>query len=345
MAARKRISTRKLEDLPSLFDEVPEAPRTPEADIIAAHRERQFTPATPITADMAINPADLCRYRELRFISFGSGSCGNCAYLGIPGEGGVLIDAGIDEATITKGLSDNCIPLSQISGILVTHDHADHVRGVYSLLRHNRHMVIYCTPKTLTGMLRRHGISRRLQDYHKPIFKEFEYPIGPFTVTPFETSHDGSDNVGYSIACGPYRFVVATDMGLITERADHYMRQANMLVVESNYDSDMLRRGRYPEHLKARIRGERGHMDNSATASYLAEIWRPELTHIYLCHLSHDNNTPDLALAATTAALQARGVTVGDASGSPLALGAQVQLAALPRGKSSPLFVHRLPRT
>ena len=345
MSARRRISTRKLEDLPGLFDQIEEAPRGPEADIISAHRDRQITPLAPITASMDINPVDLCRFRELRFISFGSGSSGNCAYLGVPGEGGVLIDAGIDEPTIRKGLEANCIPLSQILGILVTHDHADHVRGVYSLLRHNRHMLIYCTPKTLTGMLRRHGISRRLQDYHKPVFKEFEYTIGPFTVTPFETSHDGSDNVGFNIACGSLRFVVATDMGEITARADHYMRQANILVIESNYDSEMLRLStNYPEHLKARIRGARGHMDNAATAAYLAEIWHPELTHVYLCHLSHENNTPELALAASGAALRGRGATVGDGSGSPEAREAQVQLAALPRGAASPLYVHRMPR-
>lgn len=344
--SRRRNSPRKLDDLPGLFDTVEinlNKSYSPD-EIIAEHRRNQTTPVSPIRGDMDINPMDLCRFRELRFLSFGSGSSGNCAYLGVPGEGGILIDAGIDEDKVEDALRLNCIKPSEIAGIILTHDHSDHVRGAYSILRHNRHMALFCTPRCLTGLLRRHNVSRRIKDYHKPIFKEFEFQAGPFVITPFETSHDGSDNVGFSIEISGRRFVVATDMGIITERADHYIRRANFLMIEANYDSEMLAVGAYPEYLKARIRGERGHLDNAVTAAYLAEIVSPELTDIYLCHLSQDNNRPDVALAAVRGALSGKGLNVGDASGSAESLAADIRLTALPRYDCSPLFVHRINR-
>lgn len=346
---RRRHTPRKLDDLPGLFDSVEINLNSNDKDfpideIIAEHRSNQTTPKKPIRGDMDIDPVALCRYRELRFISFGSGSSGNCAYIGIPGEGGILIDAGIDEDKVSAALLANCIPPEEIFGIVLTHDHSDHVRGAYALLRHNRHMRLFCTPRCLTGLLRRHSISRRIKDYHQPIFKEFEFQVGPFKITPFETSHDGSDNVGYSIEVSSKRFVVATDMGLITERADYYIRQANFLMIESNYDEHMLATGPYPEYLKSRIRSARGHLDNAVTAAYLAEIASPGLTHIYLCHLSQDNNKPEIALHVSSEALRSKGLKVGDASGSLESIQADIRLAALPRYDCSPLFIHRISR-
>ncbi len=344
--SRRRHSPRQLEDLPGLFDsvEINLSRENAPLDIIAGHRRKQYTPKKPVRGDMDIDLMALCKYRELRYVSFGSGSSGNCAYLGIPGEGGILIDAGLDEDKVDLAIKTNCIDPKEIVGIILTHDHSDHVRGAYALLRHNRHMLLYCTPRCLTGLLRRHSISRRIKDYHKPVFKEFEFQAGPFTITPFETSHDGSDNVGFSIEVSGHRFVVATDMGIITERADFYIRQANFLMIEANYDSGMLATGPYPEYLKARIRGPRGHLDNAVTAAYLAEIATPTLTDVYLCHLSQDNNTPDIALNAVRTALGANGLNVGDASGSVESLHSDIHLTTLPRFDSSPLFIHRLPR-
>lgn len=344
--SRRRTPNRKLDDLPGLFDAVEinlNKPYSPE-EIVVEHRKNQITPLTPIRGDMDIDPVNLCRYRELRFISFGSGSSGNCSYLGIPGEGGLLIDAGIDEDKVTQALNANCIQYSEILGIILTHDHSDHVRGAYALLRHNRHMSLYCTPRCLNGLLRRHNVSRRIKDYHKPIFKEFEFLVGPFVITPFETSHDGTDNVGFSIEVSSHRFVVATDMGYITERADYYISQADFLMIEANYDAQMLAEGPYPEYLKARIRGDRGHLDNAVTAAYLAGIVTPRLKDVYLCHLSQDNNRPETALAAVREALAAKGLTVGDGSGSPESVSADIRLSALPRFDCSPLYVHRLKR-
>lgn len=276
---------------------------------------------------------------KLRFLSFGSGSSGNCAYLGTE-KGGILIDAGVDPARVVNTLLRSGVDMSSVGGIILTHDHGDHVRYAYTLLRRFRHLRLYCTPKALNGLLRRHNISRRIKDYHQPIFKEFPFHLGPFVITPFEVSHDGTDNAGFHIRAGQHTFVVATDMGHITERADHYIRLANHLMIESNYDLNMLMNGSYPEYLKARIVGQCGHMDNAATACYLAEIRAPHLRNIFLCHLSHDNNTPETALSAVATALRDKGYTLGDFSGAIDTRDADIQLMALPRfDPTSPIIL------
>ena len=108
--------------------------------------------------------------KKLSFISFGSGSSGNCSYVG-DGNTGLLIDAGVDFNTVVAELGRNGIPMNRVKGILLTHDHSDHVRFVYSFVRKYRHMAVYCTPRVLNGMLRRHSISNRIKDYHHPLLK------------------------------------------------------------------------------------------------------------------------------------------------------------------------------
>ena len=261
------------------------------------------------------------------FMSFGSGSSGNCAYIG-DRNGGFLIDAGIDAKKVTSALMANGIPMSRVGGIILTHDHHDHISQAYALLRANRHMRLYCTLRTFNGILRRHNISRRIKDYHTPIYKEFSFKIGRFEITPFEVMHDGSDNAGFHITHGDRAITIATDLGCISHRVDHYMRQSDTIVIESNYDLQMLRNGTYPEHLKARIVANNGHLDNAVTAEFLAGIMSPTLRNIYLCHLSHDNNAPQIAVQAVTDAI----------SKSEAGAGSDIRVIALPRYAVTPLY-------
>lgn len=277
------------------------------------------------------------RGEQLRFISFGSGSSGNCAYIGTPTVG-VLLDAGVDNNRIEAELASNSIKPSAIAGILLTHDHSDHVRYAYALLRRHKNWKIYATPKAMNGLLRRHSISRRISDYHQPIYKEIPFTIGPLEITAFETSHDGSDNIGFSIRSCSTHFVLATDTGVITERADFYIRQAEHLMIEADYDADMLRKGPYPERLKARIASETGHMCNADTASYLASVAAAGRLHsVALCHLSHINNTPALALGTVRGALEKVGVAITDMHSLPD--DPRLRLSVLPRLESSLLVI------
>ena len=202
-------------------------------------------------------------------------------------------------------------------------------------------MSLYCTPRVLNGILRRHNISKRIKDYHSPIFKEIPFKVGRMEITAFDVPHDGSDNMGFSMQFGRHRFVLATDLGEVAQPADFYMRQANYLVIEANYDADMLRTGRYPEYLKARIATSNGHLDNMQTARFLESAVNPELKYVFLRHLSLDNNTPAKALKAVRDVLETGGRRVGNAMTDIADHTADIQLSALPRFESSPLYIFR----
>ena len=329
---------------PSLFDSLDIFGKTPEPEVpgldrhikeakekMAARREAAIKPLGNITAD-----------KRMLFISFGSGSSGNSCYVGTRTEG-VLIDAGVDHKKIEAEMLRNGLNMNNVKGIILTHDHGDHVRYAYALLRTNRHMALYCTPRVLNGILRRHNVSRRIKDYHHAIYKEIPFQLGGFEITAFDVDHDGSDNMGFFLTAPGFSFAVATDLGHISERVDYYMKQATHIMIESNYDLTMLMRGHYPEYLKARIVANNGHLDNCVTAAYLASIYRPELKYVFLCHLSNDNNTPAIATETVTAALSAIGVTAGDGSNSPTASMAPIQVMALPRFDSTGIVTLRLP--
>lgn len=280
---------------------------------------------------------------SMMFMSFGSGSSGNCSYVG-DGEEGFLIDAGVDYETVRAGLKENGLSFHKIKGICLTHDHSDHVRFVYTIVKKYPHIGIYCTPKTLSGLLRRHSISRRIKDYHRPIYKEFPFKLGGYEITAFDVSHDGTDNSGFFIERGDHTMAVATDLGCITPRVDHYMRMARYIVIEANYDAEMLRVGPYPMYLKARIMKPTGHLDNMETGRFLREIAGERLSHVFLCHLSKDNNTPEIALRTVGDALrEIEGMTIGDGSGEIEMRSRRIQLVALPRYDASPLYNLRAP--
>lgn len=278
--------------------------------------------------------------KPLYFCSFGSGSSGNSCYLGSR-AGGIIVDVGVKAEEIERGLAANGVSMSHVKGVLLTHDHADHVKYVYALLRNNRHLKLFCTNRVLNGMLRRHSISKRIKEYHIPIFKEIPFKMLDFEITAFEVPHDGSDNMGFSVEFDSRRFVIATDLGEVTDRARYYMSRATYLMIEANYDAHMLRIGRYPEYLKARIAGKMGHLDNRQTAAFINEIINPGLNHIFLCHLSQDNNTPQLALKAVRDTLEMRGLKIGNAMETLEDQKADVQLAALPRFDLTRWFVFR----
>ncbi|MCI9172158.1 MBL fold metallo-hydrolase [uncultured Duncaniella sp.] len=316
-------------DLPGLFDSLDDFNERldPGFEIIPPEKmadiARQHAHSPEIDELPPLEPSD-----HVFFMSFGSGSSGNCAYIG-DRNCGFLIDAGIDAKKVMTTLHANGIRMENVKGIILTHDHHDHIAQAYQILRGNRHMKLYCTLRTLNGILRRHNVSRRIKDYHSPIYKEFTFKIGAFEITPFEVMHDGADNAGFFISHpSGTTIAVATDLGCISPRVDHYMRQATSIVIESNYDLMMLRNGIYPEYLKARIVAANGHLDNAVTARFIAEIITPQVRNIFLCHLSHDNNTPEIALDTIEEAIASRG-------DNPVLT---PRILALPRYSATPLY-------
>ena len=271
------------------------------------------------------NPTD--KTVKVEFMSLASGSSGNCYYLGHGGYG-ILIDAGIGIRTIKKHLKDAGIPMQSIQGVFVTHDHADHIKAV-GHLGEKLHIPVYATALIHEGINRSYCVTEKLRDSVRYLEKEAPVQCGPFRVTSFEVPHDGTDNVGYCIEVNGRFFSFVTDIGEITPLAARYINKANYLILEANYDEEMLKAGVYPAYLKQRISGKNGHLSNLAAANFLAENITEELKYIWLCHLSKDNNHPELACKTVEWKLKNKGIVVGK----------DVQLFALKRNTPSELYL------
>ncbi len=246
---------------------------------------------------------------KINFISFASGSSGNCYYLGTETYG-ILIDAGIGARTVKKNLKNINVSITDIRALLITHDHADHIKSVSSF-GEGLHIPVYTTPEVHAGINKNHRITEKLVSCVRYINKEEPIEIEDFKITAFEVPHDGTDNVGYCIEIDDKTFCFLTDLGHITETAAKYICKANYLILEANYDEEMLRMGTYPAYLKERITGPNGHLSNTETANFLAEHITPKLKQVWLCHLSKDNNHPQLAYKTMELALQEKGITIG----------------------------------
>lgn len=265
----------------------------------------------------------------LQFISLGSGSSGNCYYLLHEGFG-LLIDLGIGIRTFKQHFSNYGLPLAQIHAILVTHDHTDHVKSV-GRLSEGMHIPVYTTQKVHDSIEKNHFVSKKVPHAMRRIIeKGTDVEIGPYHVTPFHVPHDSADNNGYAIRVDGKCFVVMTDIGHFTEEMPGVVAEATHLVIESNYDEAMLTSGPYPPRLQKRISGKYGHISNAETAAFLSENLNKNLIRrIWLCHLSAENNRPDLARTTSSAALEAAGFSLDSENG--------LKLEVLARKTPSPL--------
>ncbi len=262
----------------------------------------------------------------LRFLSLASGSSGNCYYIGTDNYG-ILLDAGIGLRTIKKVLKENHIGLEQIMAVFITHDHADHIKSVGGL-GEKYGIPIYATEAVHSGIDESHYVDEKLYTSRRIIEKDQAVLIKEFKITAFDVPHDASDCVGYLVEYKYHKCVLATDIGHINETVSQYARIANHLIIEANYDKEMLLQGNYPAFLKERIMNGNGHLCNSETADFLAANFDLHLKNIWLCHLSKENNHPELAYKTVEMALGQYGIRIG----------ADVNLIALKRTTPSELY-------
>jgi phosphoribosyl 1,2-cyclic phosphodiesterase len=246
----------------------------------------------------------------LEFISFGSGSSGNCYLLRTQTEG-LLIDAGVGMRTLKKYFRDFGINLSDIQYVLVTHDHADHVKSVGSI-SNDLHVPVYATADVFRGIEHNYCVRRKVNGASQHIITAgASFRLGPFRVKSFTVPHDSNDNVGYRITCGNTVFCLMTDVGHVTEEMKTYIGEADYLVLEANHDEEMLRGGPYSDYLKVRVGGDNGHLSNRDCALALADYASPRLKHVWLCHLSEENNHPELARKTVEMILRSHGIVAG----------------------------------
>lgn len=240
---------------------------------------------------------------------------------------GILIDAGISARMIQRGLREMGIDWAQVMGVLVTHDHADHIRSVGTIGERIR-KPIYTTPLIHEGIDRNYGVKEKLRTSRRFFEKGQPWQICGMTVNTFGVSHDSTDCLGYTIDYMGERFVLITDCGTPNEQMEEAIRTANHLVIEANHDEQMLLNGPYPTYLKQRILSPRGHQSNDVCGELLAKNWHPELRHIWLCHLSLENNDPDVAVQTVSEHLAKIGIVANK----------DVKLVALERTTPSEIY-------
>lgn len=258
----------------------------------------------------------------LKVATLASGSSGNCAVVS-DGRVHILIDAGISTRRIAQGLKGLGIELRHITGVLITHEHTDHVAALPVLCKQTG-AALFTAEGTAFALCGRWG---GLEDRFRVFAPGQRFALGGLEVGTFATSHDCACPVGYSVQGGGRKLALCTDTGLITRGAREGVRGAHTLIGEFNYDPGMLRTGPYPVHLQDRIRGRLGHLSNEMGGELAAWAAEQGTRRVVLAHLSQENNRPELALEAARRALAEAGAREGD-----------VELVCAPRGECSGWF-------
>lgn len=233
----------------------------------------------------------------MRFASLGSGSEGNALLVEVA-QTRVLMDCGFGLNDTLRRLERLGITPEQLNGIVVTHEHGDHVSGVAKLARRFdipvwlTHGTLRAQTKIFTNIPTLHEI-----DAHAP------FAIGDVQVQPYPVPHDAVEPVQYVFGDGARRLGVLTDVGCSTPHIEATLSGCDALVLECNHDSELLENGDYPYSLKQRVGGRYGHLNNDQSAQLLAKLDASRLQHLIAAHLSHKNNTPELAVSALRAVL------------------------------------------
>ena len=240
---------------------------------------------------------------NLIFAPLFSGSSGNSLYVGGGGHH-ILVDAGVSGSRILSELRTIGVTPDALDAILVTHEHVDHIRAV-GILSRKLDLPVYASEGTWDAMADKIGeIAPRNIRIFEP--KQAFY-VGDIEVCPFPTPHDAAQSVGYSFCLGTAKFSVATDIGCIRDSWLKYVVGSHAVVLESNYDPDMLMAGSYPYLTKKRIASSKGHLSNDDAAAVAVELACNGTQRILLGHLSKENNFPELAMQTTVNALREAG--------------------------------------
>jgi len=255
---------------------------------------------------------------SLSFCSFSSGSSVNF-YMVKTDETAVLIDAGISAARIIKELDRTETPKETVKALFLTHEHHDHVVGARVTLKKLMNAKVYASEGTFCGADRREAGKRLSFEMEIPeerrvtIAPEEAVNIGDLTVRAFRTLHDAEEPYGYIISGGSGRVALVTDTGAMTEEMLDHIAEADVLILEANHDTDLLRLGRYPAYLKKRILSDHGHLSNKQAAEVLIKLFRylDKKRVVLLAHLSGENNTPAIAEKTVLTALARQGLFTG----------------------------------
>lgn len=241
----------------------------------------------------------------MRLCSIASGSSGNCIYVGSD-HTHLLVDTGISKKRIDEGLHTLGIKGEELAGILITHEHSDHIQGL-GVFSRKYGIPVYATKGTLKGIREYKSLGKMPDGLLHEIEIDKDFLLGDLTIHPFAISHDAYQPSGYRIACGERSVAVATDLGIYDDYTVENLKGLDAVLLEANHDIHMLEVGPYPYPLKRRVMGEKGHLSNEVSGRLLCDILHDNLKQVVLGHLSKENNYAELAYE--TVKLE---VTVGD---------------------------------
>lgn len=229
----------------------------------------------------------------MRLCSIASGSSGNCVYVGSDATH-LLVDVGISGKRIEAGLNEIELTGRDIDGILITHEHADHINGLGVIAR-KYGIPIYATKATI-GEIKKYGSLGTIDEsLFQCVEEDRKLVIKDLVINPMKISHDAVQPVGYRISYGNKRVAVCTDLGIYNDYTVECLKGMDALLLEANHDINMLQVGPYPYYLKQRILGDRGHLSNENSGRLLCRILHDQLKAVLLGHLSKENNLPELA--------------------------------------------------
>lgn len=229
----------------------------------------------------------------MRFVSIVSGSSGNCIYVGSENSH-ILVDAGISNKRMELGLNEIGLKGSDLQGIVVTHEHSDHTKGLGVMAR-KYGIPIYATRETLEEISRMSYLGKIPDGVLQEVKPDVTFQIGDLDIQPFSIDHDAANPVAYRIQHERRSVAVATDMGHFDQYIIDHLQGLDALLLESNHDVNMLETGPYPYHLKRRILSDHGHLSNENAGRLLNYILHDNIRHILLGHLSKENNYEELA--------------------------------------------------
>lgn len=229
----------------------------------------------------------------MRLCSIASGSSGNCIYVGSD-HTHLIIDAGISGRRIEEGLNSIGLKTQEIDGILITHEHSDHVGGLGVLARRYG-IPMYATKGTIDAVKSMSYLGKIPEELFRVIKADEPFSVNDLKINPVRISHDAADPVAYRIGNGEKSVGVVSDLGRYNDYIVENFSGVDALLLEANHDVNMLQVGKYPYQLKCRILGDKGHLSNESSGRLLSRLLHDNLGTVYLGHLSQENNLAELA--------------------------------------------------
>ena len=246
---------------------------------------------------------------ELAICSFASSSAGN-SFLIQSQSTRILADIGISAKKTEESLAACGLSCAELDGIVLTHEHIDHVRGIGTLLAKKPYRSpVFTTRGTCESVAQKYPQTERKQ--FEIVRSGDRFLVGDIEVNVFRISHDAAEPVGYNVFSGEKKITLATDIGHVTDTIRESIEDSDVLLLEANHDVEMLKKGGYPWSLKQRILGENGHLSNHTAGRLLAEVMTGKMKYVFLGHLSEENNNPHLAYETVEEILRNNRIEVG----------------------------------